>query len=326
MSHPIWYALRHLTILILRTRVVRRKLITDLPVLRQAVSNPAVIVAFMGVVVPMLVLAAVSLSRPLDFGGVAWGTFTPDAYQRVLFDRDWDGILTLQRGYIDILIRSFEMALLTTIAALLIAFPTAFFMATRSPKWKAILLIVVTIPFWTCTVVQMYGWIIIMADNGLVERTLHLAGVASGPLGILYTNAATTIGLVYAFTPFMILPIFAALDRFDWRLVEAAYDLGANKWAAVLHVVVPCCRHGIAAGVALVFVPALGSYTIPGLLGGNHAFMVGNLIDFQFAGGRDWPLGAALSFTLLAILLLGMLARMLLTLGKGQMGGARGLV
>ncbi|KVA74565.1 ABC transporter permease [Burkholderia ubonensis] len=270
--------------------------------------NPAVLVMGAGVVLPMIVLAVVSLSVPLDFGGVAWGNFTARAYERVVFDRDWDGARVLQHGYIDIFARSVVMALLTTAGCLLIGFPTALFMATRSRKWKAALLILITIPFWTCVVVQMYGWIIVIADNGLLNQILSRAGLMQGTLGLLYTDLATVIGLVYAFTPFMILPIFAALDDFDWRLLEAAYDLGANKPAALVHVVVPCCRPGIMAGVGLVFVPALGSYTIPGLLGGNHAFMIGNLIDFQFAGGRDWPLGAAMSFVLLAVVLVAMLA------------------
>lgn len=280
--------------------------------------NPAVLVMTAGVVLPMIVLAVVSLSVPLDFGGVAWGDFTARAYERVVFDRDWDGARVLQHGYIDIFARSVVMALLTTAGCLLIGFPTALFMATRSRKWKAALLILITIPFWTCVVIQMYGWIIVIADNGLLNQILSRAGLMQGTLGLLYTDLATVIGLVYAFTPFMILPIFAALDDFDWRLLEAAYDLGANKPAALVHVVVPCCRPGIMAGVGLVFVPALGSYTIPGLLGGNHAFMIGNLIDFQFAGGRDWPLGAAMSFALLAIVLLAMLVSRLGSLLQRQ--------
>lgn len=280
--------------------------------------NPAVLVMAAGVVLPMIVLAVVSLSVPLDFGGVAWGDFTARAYERVVFDRDWDGARVLQHGYIDIFARSVVMALLTTAGCLLIGFPTALFMATRSRKWKAALLILITIPFWTCVVVQMYGWIIVIADNGLLSQILSRAGLMHGTLGLLYTDLATVIGLVYAFTPFMILPIFAALDDFDWRLLEAAYDLGANKPAALVHVVVPCCRPGIMAGVGLVFVPALGSYTIPGLLGGNHAFMIGNLIDFQFAGGRNWPLGAAMSFVLLAVVLVAMLASRLGSLFQRQ--------
>ncbi|MXN79630.1 ABC transporter permease subunit [Burkholderia sp. 4701] len=270
-------------------------------------SGPTVLVMIAGVVIPMIILAVVSLSMPLDFGGVAWGDFTARAYERVVFDRDWDGSRVLQQGYLAVFVRSVTMALLTTAGCLALGFPTALFMATRRRKAKAALMILVTIPFWTCVVVQMYGWIIVIADNGLLNQLLIIIGFMQGPVGLLYTDLATVIGLVYAFTPFMVLPIFAALDDLDWRLVEAAYDLGAHKPAALFHVVVPCCRPGIMAGVGLVFVPALGSYTIPGLLGGNHAFMIGNLIDFQFAGGRDWPLGAAMSFALLGIVLLAML-------------------
>lgn len=281
-------------------------------------ANPTALVMLVGVVLPAIVLAVVSLSVPRDFGGVAWGDFTVRAYERIVFDRDWDGARVLQWGYLAIFARSMIMAVLTTAGCLLIGFPTALFIATRSPKWKAMLLILITIPFWTCVVVQMYGLMIVIADDGLLNRLLSGAGLMHGPLGLLYTDLATLIGLVYAFTPFMVVPIFAALDDFDWRLVEAAYDLGADKSAALAHVVVPCCRPGIMAGTGLVFVPALGSYTIPGLLGGNHAFMIGNLIDFQFAGGRDWPLGAAMSFALLAMVLLAMLASRLGSLFRRQ--------
>ncbi len=284
----------------------------------RTMSDPTVLVMIAGVVIPMIILAVVSLSMPLDFGGVAWGHFTARAYERVVFDWDWDGSRVLQQGYLAIFARSVTMALLTTAGCLAIGFPTALFMATRRRKAKAALLILITIPFWTCVVVQMYGWIIVIADDGLLNQLLIRGGFMQGPLGLLYTDLATVVGLVYAFTPFMVLPIFAALDDLDWRLVEAAYDLGAHKPAALIHVVVPCCRPGIMAGVGLVFVPALGSYTIPGLLGGNHAFMIGNLIDFQFAGGRDWPLGAAMSFALLAIVLLAMLVSRLGSLLQRQ--------
>nr|WP_038801162.1 ABC transporter permease [Burkholderia oklahomensis] len=272
----------------------------------------------MGVMIPLIVLVVVSISAPLEFGGVAWADFTIRAYERVVFDRDWDGALVFQRGYLAIFVRSLTMAVLTTAGCLLVGFPTALFFATRTAKWKAVLLVLVTIPFWTCVVVQMCGWIIVLADNGLLSHFLSYIGLLHGSLSLLYTDLATLIGLVYAFTPFMVLPIFAALDEFDWRLVEAAYDLGANKSAALRHVIVPGCHPGIMAGVGLVFVPSLGAYAIPGLLGGNHAFMVGNLIDFQFASGRDWPLGAAMSFVLLAIVLLAMLALRLTSLHQRQ--------
>ncbi|OMR95893.1 ABC transporter permease [Burkholderia pseudomallei] len=284
----------------------------------RAVYEPASLVMILGVIFPIAVLAVISLSALLDFGGVSWGDFTIRAYERVVFDHDWDGSLVLQQGYVSIFLRSATMALLATSGCVLLGFPVALFIATRAPTWRAVLLVLVTIPFWTCVVVQMCGWIIVMADNGLLNRVLAVLGILRGPLGLLYTDIATLVGLVYAFTPFMVLPIFAALDEFDWSLVEAAYDLGANRGAALLQVIVPGCRSGIMAGIGLVFVPALGSYAIPSLLGGNHAFMVGNLIDFQFAGGRDWPLGAAMSFVLLAVVLLAMLALRLTSILQRQ--------
>lgn len=270
---------------------------------------PVAAVLVAGVVAPLGILAVVSLCAPLDFGGVAWGSFSFDAYTELFYTRDFDGTPVFQADHLRIFIRSTALAGAATAICVLLAIPVALHIAGCSPRRKAIFLLLVTVPFWTCMVVQMYGWIILLADNGLLNQLLGRLHVMSGTLGVLYSNGATLLGLVYAFLPFMVLPVYAALDDMDWRIVEAALDLGATEHVAFRDIVVPTCREGIAAGVALVFVPALGICVVPDLLGGNHAMMLGNLVAFQFAAGPNWPLGAAMAFALLGIVLMVMLAR-----------------
>lgn len=264
---------------------------------------PAAIILAAGVIAPLGILAVVSWSLPLDFGGVAWGKFSPDAYIGLLFERDFDGVLVFQSDFARILVRSIVLAGGTTVLCMLFAFPVALHIAGSPPRRKAMYLLLITVPFWTCVVVQMYGWITLLADNGLLNQWLNRIHVVNGPLGVLYTYGATLLGLVYTFLPFMVLPIYASLDDMDWRVVEAALDLGATGPVALRDVVIPGCRGGIAAGVGLVFVPALGTYVVSDLLGGNRSMMLGNLVAFQFASGHNWPLGAAMAFALLALVL-----------------------
>ncbi|KVE38480.1 ABC transporter permease [Burkholderia sp. TSV86] len=280
---------------------------------------PVVACIAAGVIAPLGVLAVVSFSVPLDLGGVAWGKFSTLAYWSLVFDRDFDGTIVLQADFLRVFVRSIALAAAATLICLALALPSALYIASRPARQKNLLLLAITIPFWICIVVQMYGWLIMLADNGIANRLLNRIGVLHGSLGMIYTDAATLLGLVYAFLPFMVLPIYAALDDMDWRLIEAAYDLGATKSRAVREIVIPICRGGIAAGVGLVFAPALGTYVISDLLGGSRSMMIGNLVDFQFAAGRNWPLGAAMAFALLGIGLISVLAwRMRVNaLGKG---------
>lgn len=264
---------------------------------------PAAVILAAGVVAPLGILAVVSWSLPLDFGGVAWGKFSPDAYIGLLFERDFDGVLVFQSDFVRIFLRSVALAGLATTVCLLFALPVALHIAGCPPRRKALYLLLITVPFWTCVVVQMYGWITLLADNGLLNQMLNRIRVVSGPLGVLYTYGATLLGLVYTFLPFMVLPIYAALDDMDWSVVEAALDLGATGPVALRDVVIPGCRGGILAGVGLVFVPALGTYVVSDLLGGNRSMMLGNLVAFQFSSGHNWPLGAAMAFALLALVL-----------------------
>ena len=279
---------------------------------------PVAAVLLAGVAAPLAILAVVSLTSRLQFGGVAWGNFSLDAYTSLVYTYDFDGTRLFQWDYLRVFARSVALAGAATAICLLLALPVALHIASSPPRRKAILLLLVTVPFWTCVVVQMYGWITLLADNGLLNQWLDKVGVTRGPLGVLYTDGATLLGLVYTFVPFMILPVYVALEDRDWHIVEAALDLGATGFVALRDVVVPCCRAGIAAGVGLVFVPALGTCVVSDLLGGNHSMMLGNLVAFQFAGGRNWPLGAAMAFVLLGAVLACLVARRIVQSVRGR--------
>jgi spermidine/putrescine transport system permease protein len=269
----------------------------------------AMIVAFM--LLPLLLMAYISILEKGPAGGVRFGAHTFEPYVAFLFERDLADELVLNTDYLRIFLRSFWLAGLTTLLTLVIGFPTALGMALVPPRWRTFLIFLVTVPFWANLLVRNYAWIILLRNNGLVDQARHALGLGTGPLDLLYTPTAVLIGLVYSYLPFMVLPIFASLEKLDWRLVEAAFDLGARRWQTLRRIVVPLAMPGIAAGCILVFVPGLGAFITPELLGGGKALMIGNLIQSQFGAARNWPFGAALSFALLALVLLAMVAYLL---------------
>ena len=213
--------------------------------------------------------------------------------------------------YLVILLRSFWIATASTVGCLLLGFPLALFIA-RSGRRKNLYLSLVILPFWTSFLVRTYAWMFLLRDTGLINATLQKLGLVHDPLPLLYNNGAVIAGLVYSYLPFMVLPLYATLERLDKSLLEAAADLGARPWQAMWRVVVPLCAPGIRAGSVLVFIPCLGAYLTPDLLGGGKSVMVGNLIQNQFTSARDWPFGSALSLVLMGIvmaLLFGLLRR-----------------
>ncbi len=178
---------------------------------------------------------------------------------------------------------------------------------TMLPARRAsLLLFLITVPFWTNLLVRNFAWILLLRNGGPIDGLLNWLGLTSGPIDILYTPFATGIGLTYSFLPYMILPIFVAMERIDRRLIEAAFDLGADRLRVLTRVVLPLAMPGIIAGGVLVFVPCLGAYVSPELLGGAKSMMIGNLIQAQFGASRNWPFGAALAMVLLVILLMGL--------------------
>lgn len=205
--------------------------------------------------------------------------------------------------YLSILVRSFGMALVATLLCLILAFPAALFIS-RSAKRKNLYLQLVMLPFWTSFLVRTYAWLFLLRDTGLVNTVLQKVGIIHSPLQLLYNDGAVLLGLVYGYLPFMVLPIYATLERLDPLLPEAAADLGARPWATVLRVIVPLSRPGIIAGSVLVFIPCLGAYLTPDLLGGGRTVLVGNLVQSQFTTARDWPFGSAVSMLLMLLVTL----------------------
>lgn len=258
-------------------------------------------------IVPLAIMAVVSVAERGQFGGVQWNTFSIDAYVRFFYERDFDDSLIWNPAYAQILLRSVWLSLLTTVLCVLVGFPTALYMAMQPPPRRNLLIFLVTIPFWTNLLVRNYAWILMLRSGGLLDSALQGMGLTTGSLNLMYTETAIAIGLTYSFLPFMVLPIYSSLEKLDFRLVEAAYDLGADKGRALRRIVIPLAMPGIAAGAILVFIPCLGAYVTPDLLGGSKSMMIGNLIQNQFGSGRNWPFGAALSFALLAIVLLAMM-------------------
>jgi spermidine/putrescine transport system permease protein len=257
--------------------------------------------------VPLAVIVGYSLLSRARFGvGVAL-PITAEPYVQLLFQREIGGGLTFDPTYLGVIWTSVWLAALTTAVCLVLAVPVAVWIATRPPRRRPFLVFLVTIPFWTNTLVRTYAFLIVLNDTGPVNGTLTGTGLVDEPLPLLYNDAATTVGLVATFLPFMILPVYASAERFDFRLAEAAYDLGATRWTVFRRIVLPSIRPGILAGTALVFIPAIGAFLQPDLLGGGTTLMIGNVVQAQFTASRNWPFGAALSVLLLVLTLVAVL-------------------
>ena len=244
---------------------------------------------------PLAIIVAYSFLTRGTYGGISL-PWTLDSYQRLI-----DPI------YLAILWRSFWIACLSTLGCLLLGFPLALFIS-RSGKRKHLYLSLVILPFWTSFLVRTYAWMFLLRDTGLINTALEKLGLIHNPLPLLYNDGAVILGLVYGYLPFMVLPLYATLERLDPNLLEAAADLGAKPAAALARVVVPLCGPGIRAGSILVFIPCLGAYLTPDLLGGGKTVMIGNLIQNQFTTARDWPFGSAVSLVLIAIVMLLLMA------------------
>ena len=197
---------------------------------------------------------------------------------------------------------SFRLAAIATLICLVIAYPFALAVARASPRWRPALLALVVIPFWTSSLVRTYALMILIKTEGLLNESLLGLGLIAEPLEILYTDTAVLIGFVYTELPFMILPLYAAMEKLDWRLVEAARDLGAGAWSVLWRILVPLTLPGIIAGGMLVFLPALGMFYVADVLGGAKELLIGNLIRDQFLSARDWPFGAAASVVVTALM------------------------
>lgn len=209
--------------------------------------------------------------------------------------------------YLGIILKSFWFAAVTTALCLVVGFPVAIAITFASEKTKAWLLLLIMLPFWTNLLIRTYAIMLIIRDEGLINDSLRGLGLIDRPITILYTNFAILLGLLYSFLPFMVLPLYASLEKLDFRLVEAGFDLYASRGKVLRRIIIPLAKPGIIAGCLLVFIPGLGSYITPLLLGGGGSLMIGNLIALQFGTSRNWPFGSALAFILMAVVLIALM-------------------
>src|SRR4029453_735790 len=249
---------------------------------------PLILWSFACVVAPAALMLVYSFANRGTLGGVVLG-FTLENYAGVV-----DPV------YLQIVIRSIWYAAITTAICLAMGYPVAYLIGRASEKYRNALLMAVMVPFWTSFLIRTYAWVTILKSQGLLNSLAIQFGLITEPFEMLYTPGAVVLGLVYTFLPFMILPIYSIVEKLDGAFVEAALDLGAGPLRAFSRVIVPLTAPGIAAGVLLVFVPALGIYAVNDILGGGRVDMIGNIIENQFKTARNWPFGAALGTTLLA--------------------------
>jgi spermidine/putrescine transport system permease protein len=270
---------------------------------RWLMVSPALAILIFAALGPLLIMLVYSFLTPAPYGGVVW-KFSTEAWFRVVFQRDiFDGTVSFADAHLSIFWRSVRLSLTTTALALVFGLPTAYFIAIQPERTRGIWLFLVTIPFWTNLLIRTFAIQEVIRTEGLINTLLMGAGVIHRPIQMLYTDFAIAVGMLYVFLPLMVLPIYASMERLDFRLVEAGYDLYANRFQVLRRIILPLVKPGIIAGSILVFVPSLGAYVTPRVLGGGRNMMIANLIELQFGQGRNWPLGAALSLTLLVIVM-----------------------
>lgn len=253
-------------------------------------SLPAYVYLVLFFAVPLVLVFVYSFASRSSTGRTLLQEWNLDSYRRLFSPLVGE-----------ITVRSFVLATVTTLIALVVSYPFAYYIATRSAKVRNILLVLVMIPFWSNFLVRTYAWRVILGSDGFVSQISQAFG--GEEVRVLFTETAVLIGLVYGFMPFMVLPLYAAIERLDWGLVEAARDLYANGWAAFRRVTLPLSMPGVVAGSILVFIPALGAYVTPAILGGGRATLLGDYIVSQFLTARNWPFGSALSIAVMAVML-----------------------
>ena len=268
---------------------------------------PALVIIMLAAIGPLFIMAVYSFLGKGDYGGVTHA-FSTDAWFSVVLERDiFDDTLSFADAHMIVLWRSVRLAGITTIMTLIFGFPTAYFITTRPERQRDIWLFLVTIPFWTNLLIRTFAIQELIRRDGVLNNILTFFGIIDTPIQMLNTDFAIGLGMVYVYLPLMVLPIYASMEKLDFRMVEAGYDLYAGRLAVLRRIIIPLVKPGIIAGSILVFIPAIGAYVTPALLGGGKKMMVSNLISLQFGQGRNWPLGAALSITLMAIVMVALI-------------------
>jgi spermidine/putrescine transport system permease protein len=266
---------------------------------------PAWAVIGLFLLVPVLLMVVYSFLTKEFRGGVIWD-FTLAAYDQFFLNRGLfgDEPPTLEWTYLAVFWRSLWQAALATLSCLLVGFPTAWFIATRPARTRTVWLFLITVPYWVNLLIRTVSMRFLIRDQGPLNEALLGLGLIDAPVPLINTNLAVQLGLFYSYLPFMVLPIYAAVERYNFALSEAAADLGAGRWTTLREIVIPVVRPGIVAGCILVFIPSLGAFLAPDLLGGAKTYMIGSLIDEQFRGSlSNWPFGAAVSVILMTLVL-----------------------
>lgn len=264
---------------------------------------PAAVMITMFMIMPLLIILVYSFLTPGPYGGVE-PVFTTGAYTKIFLERDLFDRLAFDPSTLHIIFRSVWIAIVSVIGCLVLGFPVAYYIAVQSAERRAVLLLLITIPFWTNLLIRTYCWILVLRDTGLINSSLISIGLIEEPVTMLYTEGAVALGLIYTFVPFMVLPIYASLERLDPKLIEAGRDLYCSKWEALRLVVLPLSMPGIIAGSILVFIPGIGAFIAPELLGGGKNLMLGSLVQLQFSSARNWPFGSALSMVIMAVVMI----------------------
>jgi spermidine/putrescine transport system permease protein len=242
-------------------------------------------------VLPMATMVLLSFWRVVDYHIVA--DWTLANYERLA-----------RPLYIGIFWRTIKIALIVTFLSLIIGYPVAYFLARKTKRFQLILLVLVILPLWTSYLVRTFAWMLILGTNGAVNQALQALGLTDAPVSwLLYSDFAVILALVHIYVPFMVLPLYAVLEKLDPRLLEAARDLGGGRWRTFLHVTVPLSLPGVATGCLFVFIPSMGAFVTPELLGGARSIMIGSIVAQQFGVTFDYPLGSAMSLAILAIIL-----------------------
>lgn len=257
-----------------------------------AILSPVLIWMFSFFLIPLFLVVTVSFLTRGEYGGIQYN-FTFNNYSRLI-----------DSMYFKILWNSLIISFMTTISCLFLGYPFAYIIGRSPKKYRAILIMLIILPFWTNSLVRTYAWIILLRTEGIINSYLLMLGIIDKPLQLLYNNSSVLIGMLYIMFPFMVLPIYASVEKLDSSLIEAAKDLYASPIKTFLKITLPLTKSGILAGCLLVFVPTLGLFFIPDLMGGSKIILLSNLIKNQFLSARDWPFGMAISVLLIMMMLI----------------------
>ena len=254
--------------------------------------GPVAILLLLLVVAPLILVAVMSFCKTDEYYNVVY-EFTAANYVKLV-----------SLDYLKIYAQSLLIAFVTTLICLLIAYPFSYVIARTQSRWKKLLYMLVIIPFWTNSLIRIYGWRSFLGSSGWLNKVLMSLNIISEPIDLLYKTGTTVLGMVYCFVPFMVLPLYTAIEKLDTSLLEASSDLGARPFRTLIEVILPLTASGIFSGCIMVFIPCLGYFFVSNILGGGNTDMIGNLIERQFKSANNWPLGAALSIILILVTLL----------------------